>query len=78
MLLTKKVDADGRERHILTETGKKTQSVNLCTPTNVQGDYEAKCYFMLAFWVDEEWFGDYPTFEATRQALWERSYRQLR
>ncbi len=77
MLVTKKPDAQGNERVILTETGKKSQSVNLCTPENVQGKYEGWVYFKPDYWVDQAWFDQFPTFEATRDALRERSYRQL-
>lgn len=77
MIVTKKPDAEGRERVLMTETGTKTQSVNVCTLAGVQGKYESKVYLKPEFWVDEAWFAKYPTYEATLQALWDRGYRQL-
>jgi hypothetical protein len=77
MLVTKKPDAQGNERVIMTESGTKTQSVNFCTLAGVQGKYEGWVYFKPAFFVDAAWFATYPTYEATLEALRERSYRQL-
>lgn len=77
MLVTKKPDGQGNERVIMTETGQKTQSVNLCTLAGVQGKYEGWVYFKPAYFVDAAWFTKYPTYQATVDALRDRSYRQL-
>lgn len=55
----------------------KTQSVNVCTPQNIEGEYEQVFYFRepYRFTLQElDVFGDLPTLIGE---LRERSYKQL-
>jgi len=77
MFVVKKTDVAGRERVIMVETGRKSQSVNVCTLAGVQGQYDSKIYLKPAFFVNEEWFCKYDKFEATIRGVWRRGYDQL-
>ena len=77
MLEIRKPDAHGNQRLILIRMRAKTQSVNICGPSNVPGDYAGGwVYFARPFMVDANWFALFATFEATMNALRKRDYRQ--
>jgi hypothetical protein len=55
----------------------KTQSVNLCTPNNVEGDYEQVFYFRDKFRVTADQVDQYGNIPTLVSWLRKRSYDQL-
>ena len=56
---------------------RKTQSVNLCTLNNLEGEYEQKFYFRGNFRITGQEVDHYTSLEALTNWLRNRSYYQI-
>lgn len=64
-------------RHIKVFDDQKTQSVNICDPTNTEAEYEQVFYFHDKFRVTAREVDQHTSLGALTRWLRERSYRQL-
>jgi hypothetical protein len=55
----------------------KTQSVNVCTPQNIEGEYEQVYYFREPFRTKLEELDEFVDLQLLVGELRERSYKQL-
>ena len=69
------VDVQGRRVKVFDE--QKTQSVNICTPTNTEGEYEQVFYFRGDYRVTAQQVDQYGNLPALVTWLRRQSYDQL-
>jgi len=69
------IDIQGR--HIKVYDDQKTQSVNICTASNTEGDYEQVFYFRNDFRVTAQQVDQYGNLPSLVTWLRKRSYDQL-
>jgi hypothetical protein len=65
------------DRRIKVFDHEKTQSVNVCTAENKEGDYEEVFYFCERFRISVEDLERYKDFATLRKDLRKRSHRQV-
>ena len=69
------VEVEGRRIKVFDD--QNTQSVNICTPTDTEGEYEQVFYFHKKFRVNAQEVDQHTSLGTLTKWLRERSYRQL-